>query len=284
MSNVLEQAINYACDNPGYVAGICIAVLLVGVTQIVLTTSPKRNGVLTDAFKPFTLVSKTEISHNTRLFRFTLPNPTDTLGLALGRHISLRANINDREVRRPYTPVSSVDTMGFFELLIKVYPKPNGLMSNYLDEMELGDAIDVRGPLGKFTYSRNEYKKLMMVCGGTGITPMWQVFQAILDDPADETKVTLIFANITEEDILMKEQLDNLAATHHNFSIYYVLNEPSSSWTGGVGYVSKEMLLDHFGKPSADCKVLMCGPAPMNKAMKKHLIEIGYSDSQMFRF
>eukprot|EP00175_Furcellaria_lumbricalis_P000807 FN605756.1.p1 GENE.FN605756.1~~FN605756.1.p1 ORF type:complete len:91 (-),score=15.62 FN605756.1:12-284(-) len=65
-----------------------------------------------------------------------------------------------------------------------------------------------------------------MVCGGTGVTPMWQVFRAILDDPNDRTEVSLVFANVTVDDILLKEQMDELANTEDRFSVYYVLNNP----------------------------------------------------------
>ena len=66
-----------------------------------------------------------------------------------------------------------------------------------------------------------------MLAGGTGVTPMFQVVNAILRDPLDKTELSLIFANVTEEDILLRKDLDTLAAVHPNFSVYYVLNKPS---------------------------------------------------------
>lgn len=287
MSTLLDQAIAYAKENPGIVAGACLAVLVIGVTQIVLSTSVSSRfgpGVLTDQYTPFPLIEKTIVSHNTRIFRFALPSESAPLGLPLGRHISLRATVDGADVRRPYTPISSESDTGFFELLIKVYPEPHGTMSRHLDRMQLGQSIDVRGPLGKFTYARNSYRRLNMVCGGTGITPMWQVFRAILDDPSDRTEISLVFANVTVDDILLKEQLDDLANRDERFSVYYVLNNPPDAWTGGVGFVSQPILEDRFGKAQTDYFALMCGPPPMNKAMKSILANLGYTDSQVFKF
>ena len=65
-----------------------------------------------------------------------------------------------------------------------------------------------------------------MLAGGTGITPMYQVINAILKDPADSTDLSLVSANVGEDDILLRKELDTLAATHANFRVYYVLNNP----------------------------------------------------------
>jgi ferredoxin-NADP reductase len=72
-----------------------------------------------------------------------------------------------------------------------------------------------------------------MLAGGSGITPMYQVLTTILSDRSDRTKVSLIFGNIGEQDILIREELDALALKHPDrFKLYYVLNTPPEGWTG----------------------------------------------------
>lgn len=44
-----------------------------------------------------------------------------------------------------------------------------------------------------------------MLAGGTGITPMFQVLNAILKNPKDHTCVTLLYGNLTQEDILLRK-------------------------------------------------------------------------------
>ena len=56
-----------------------------------------------------------------------------------------------------------------------------------------------------------------MLCGGTGIAPMLQVIKEVLRNPDDKTEVSLVFANETFDDILLKSTLDELAAKHANF-------------------------------------------------------------------
>lgn len=83
-----------------------------------------------------------------------------------------------------------------------------------------------------------------MIAGGTGITPMLQVIRAIIRGrkAGDRTEVDLIFANVTQQDILLKEDLDELAASDPGVRVHYVLDKPPEGWTGGVGYVTSDMI------------------------------------------
>jgi cytochrome-b5 reductase len=53
-------------------------------------------------------------------YRFALPREDDVLGLPIGQHIVLSATIDGKEVSRSYTPTSSDNDKGYFELIIKV--------------------------------------------------------------------------------------------------------------------------------------------------------------------
>jgi cytochrome-b5 reductase len=53
-------------------------------------------------------------------FRFGLPNKDDVLGLPIGQHISIMAEINGKQISRSYTPTSLDEDKGHFDLLIKV--------------------------------------------------------------------------------------------------------------------------------------------------------------------
>ena len=131
----------------------------------------------------------------------------------------------------------------------------------------------------------------------------FQVVDAILSNPADTTKVSLLFGNVSESDILLKESIDARAAAHPDrFSVFYVVDKPSSpsDWTGGVGYVTKAMLAEWMPAPSEKSKVYVCGPPPMYKAvcgakgtpddpkaqgpLGGLLLEMGYSEEGVFKF
>ncbi|CAG8449280.1 3481_t:CDS:2 [Ambispora gerdemannii] len=252
--------------------------------------TPKQPVLNPNEWKKFPLIEKHKVSPNVALYRFALPNQDDTLGLPVGQHISVQADIGGKLVQRSYTPTSSDDNLGFFDLLIKTYP--NGLVSKYVDLLEINQTLTVKGPKGQFIYKAGLVRAFGMIAGGTGITPMIQIIREILKHPEDKTLVNLIFANVNFDDILLKDELDQLAEHNENFKVYYVLNNPPEGWTGGCGFVSAEMIKEHCPPPASDIKILLCGPSPMITAMTKITDSLGYEkprgisklEDQVFKF
>ncbi|KAJ6604357.1 ferredoxin reductase-like C-terminal NADP-linked domain-containing protein [Mycena vulgaris] len=247
--------------------------ILATVLWATLINTGSRKTLNPKLWQEFPLERKIQISPNTAIYRFSLPRANDILGLPVGKHISVSAEINGKDITRSYTPISSDDQKGSFDLLIKSYEKGN--ISRHFSLLKLGDNIRVKGPKGAFDYTPGLTGALGMIAGGSGITPMYQIINAILKNPGDRTALSLIYANVNEEDILMKKEIDALAAAHPDrFKIYYVLNNPPAGWTGGVGFVSKDQIQAHLPSSVLDAKILMCGPPPMLTAMKKHLDEL----------
>lgn len=93
-------------------------------------------------------------------------------------------------------------------------------------------------------YTPNMVRRFGMIAGGTGITPMLQIVRAILRGrkSGDRTQVDLIFANVDEKDILLREDLDGLVREDEGLRVFYVLNNPPEKWDGGVGFVTGEMI------------------------------------------
>lgn len=126
-------------------------------------------------------------------------------------------------VQRAYTPVSSASAKGHIDLLIKLYLanetwRNGGKMTTGFHELELGDEIEFKGPLGSFTYLERglcrwrgverKVKTFGMICAGSGITPILQVVREIVDGDAktgtgseDLPKVWCVDSNRKEEDI-----------------------------------------------------------------------------------
>jgi cytochrome-b5 reductase len=143
-------------------------------------------------------------------------------------------------------------------ILEQSYEKGN--VSRHFSLLKLGDKIRVKGPKGQFRYHPTLSRELGMIAGGTGITPMLQIIRAALKSPTDPTIISLIYANVNEEDILLKAELDSLVEKNpKRFKVYYVLNNPPAGWSGGVGFVSKEQIQEHLPKSNENIKILMCG-------------------------
>ena len=205
-----------------------------------------------------------------------------------------------KEVVRPYTPITTNATKGHFELLVKRYPK--GKMGTHIFTLRPGEELLVKGPFIKFEYKPNTKNHVGMICGGTGVTPMYQVIREVLDNPSDKTKLSLIYANNSRRDILLGNELCELQKTYPNFHMYLTLVDPPRRWLGGIGFITKEVLKAFLPPPGEkDTAVLVCGPPGMMKHLSGDkefvtgqppkqgeltgvLKELGYESSQVFKF
>ena len=89
---------------------------------------------------------------------------------------------------------------------------------------------------------------------------MLQIIRAALKNPLDRTKISLIYANVNVEDILLRTELDELAERHKNrFQVFYVLNNPPANWRGGVGFVTKDQIERLLPPTDHNIKILLCG-------------------------
>lgn len=227
------------------------------------------------SFKGFKLISKTPLNNNTAIYRLVLSHPEEVLGLKIGQHVSVSATINGKELVRSYTPISNDNLKGHVDLLIKTYP--NGNVSKHVSELAIGDEVFIRGPKGAFDYKPNSISQLNMVAGGSGITPMFQILRAICENPEDHTKAKLIFANVNEEDIVLRKEIDDLVALKPDqVCVHYVLNNPPANWKGYTGFVTPELMKELIPPHNPNSKLLLCGPLPMTRAVKNAAYEQGW--------
>ncbi|KAK8967488.1 hypothetical protein KSP40_PGU014246 [Platanthera guangdongensis] len=224
---------------------------------------------------PVKLVAKTQITGDVRLFRFALPAVDQLLGLRPGHHIFLSATVNDKLCMRAYTPTSLEDAADYVELLIKIYD--GGLMTQYLESLPLGAAMEINGPAGRIEYAgrgsfvidgkTRRVTRVAMVAGGTGITPVYQIIRAMMREGDDlGIKMCLVYASRSEDDILMREDLDRWARQQpERLEVWYVVGEVRrEEWGYSVGMVTDGVLREHIPMGvEEESLTLVCGPLAM---------------------
>jgi len=253
-----------------------------------------------EEFRPLKLKEVRPYNHDSSFYVFELPNNKQS-GMFTASALVVRGadeepkDKDGKPVIRPYTPVNPPTDKGEIVLLVKHYPQGN--MTQHLKSLKVGDVIRFKGPIPKHPYKANEFEEIGLVAAGSGITPMWQLIQEISSNPRDKTKVTLLYGNKTEADILLREKFDALK-NDDRFKIVYFLDEVSKGVQAEKGYVGKEAIQKYF--PGADkgnkAKIFVCGPPPMVKALagpkdgfkqgelQGVLSELGFKAEQVFKF
>ncbi|NWT79626.1 NB5R4 reductase, partial [Lanius ludovicianus] len=240
------------------------------------------------------LVSKTEVTHDTKLFCLMLPKGTH-LRVPTGQHVYLKQIIAGTEVVKPYTPVLPFLTLDFQEpplhddvhiyLMIKIYS--HGLFTQALDHLQVGDYIFVSNPEGNFKKSQVQTSEdLLLLAGGTGFTPMVKLLNFALTEVSCLRTVKLIFFNKTEDDILWRNQLEQLALQDERFEVQFILSQPTKDWIGKQGKISSSLLSELVKRSKRDSKVFICicGPAPFTEQGVQYLKDLGYSQEEIHAF
>lgn len=271
-----------------------------GETEADQSTQPGETFLSSKIWKKAVLHGKKIVSWDTRIFTYKLEHEEQRLGLPVGQHlmVRLRDPATREAIIRSYTPISEINDQGYMEMLVKVYfsnaQGKGGKMSQAMDALPIGHFIEMKGPIGKFEYLGNGkcliqnkerfVRSFVMICGGSGITPIYQVFRSIIQNPDDKTQCTIFDGNRLFEDILCKEELDALSGGHeHRCRILHTLTKASDEWTGLRGRITGKLVQEHCTRAEDDL-VLLCGPEAMEKTMHQALLELGWSDDQLMFF
>ncbi|XP_008119917.1 cytochrome b5 reductase 4 isoform X1 [Anolis carolinensis] len=240
------------------------------------------------------LLSKENVTHDTRLFCLMLP-PGTHLQVPVGHHVYLKQTITDAEIVKPYTPVASslvskfkspscCDKTHIF-FMIKIYP--SGLFTPVLDALQIGEYISLSNPEGNFTTLQvEEVEELFLLAGGTGFTPMVKLLNYALTSSNTLRVAKLMFFNKTEDDILWRRQLEQLSLNDARFDIQFVLSEPKEGWLGKQGRISSSLLSQFVKRSKCDSKILICicGPLAFMEQGIQFLQDLGHSSKEIHCF
>lgn len=258
-----------------------------------------------DTSSLYTLTSKRKLSPNSYLLRYSLPTGRTHLSdgdLTIPTCIKIlypdgtdAKTGNARSLEKSYSPVSHPYVEGYMDLIVKAYPpRPGGGVGDYLCNMYVGEMIHgtVKGKriMHGSASVLGRWNNIGLISGGTGIAPLLQVARIVLtsQDPVDtSTNIHLLFINCNEEDILAREEIEDLASKYRErFHVTYSLTSPTnnsdnltSSWKGYIGRGDVSMVAAALPSPTNDGKtmILICGTdgfvaswaGPVERAPKK---------------
>ncbi|KAG8167578.1 hypothetical protein KVR01_003267 [Diaporthe batatas] len=252
------------------------------------------------------LASKTPVSPDTKIFTFTLEHPGQGVGLPTGQHLMMRLRdpVSRDAIIRAYTPLSDPwSEKGRLDVLVKIYrasgSTPGGLMTTALDSIPLGHWVEFKGPVGRFEYlgggrfsvsgRARRIRRFVMVCGGSGVTPVFAVLRAVMRDPPESMpRCVVLDGNRSEADILCRAEMDALAAAAgpDKCRIVHTLANAPDGWAGGRGFMGAELFEREAGPPSGagDEMLLFCGPPPLERVVRESFTKMGWKEEDMAFF
>lgn len=242
----------------------------------------RRSSLHPTKWRDLELIDKTLIGRNALIFRFKLNREDEVLDIPPGHNVACCFEVDGKDEIRYYSPISNKFDAGFFDILVKHYEY--GIVSRKLAQLREGQTVKFRGPFGKLKYEPNMAKRIGLVAGGSGITPVLQVITEIITNPEDTTEINLLFANETEKDILLKSEIDEISSRYPGFSVHYTVTKPSDKWDGSVGYVNKEMMEKFLPSASDENRLFICGPPQMKKLVVELSEELGWDKENVFCF
>ncbi len=202
-------------------------------------------------------------------------------GHKAGQHVDVRLTAEDGyQAERSYSIASAPEAP---RLALTIERLDDGEVSPYLlDELRVGDPLELRGPIGGyFVWDASLGGRLMLVAGGSGIVPLMAMLRhrdaALKAAPAEPLPARLLYSSRTWDDVIYREELARLADGDTTLRVLHTLTRGTpSNWSGYSRRIDRAML-DEFGWSPADRPhIFVCGPTPMVESAANALVELGH--------
>lgn len=180
-----------------------------------------------------------------------------------------------KQVKRAYS-IASAPGEKFLALTIKIYS--DGELSSKLKHCNVGDALTLTCPYGKFLFTDPKIETVF-IAGGTGIAPLRSMWQSLLASKST-TKMRLLYSTRFADEIIYKQELEKLSASGVMPS-FITVTRPEEGYTGLQGRIDKHFVEKHVPDPKG-CVYYICGAPAMVQDMKKALHDLGVAAEQIF--
>lgn len=217
------------------------------------------------------IIEAVDVTPSTRAIRFVRPDGFD---YAAGQFVILGLGSENNVVKKPLS-LSSSPTGGFLEVTKRLTGHE---FSNAFLSLKKNDKIRFTGPYGNFTFN-GENKRVAMLSGGIGITPLLSMIRCCTDRDL-ETEMVLFYSNRQEDDIPFRDELDRLMTRNKRLTVVHTLTRPGAAWRGRTGRINAQMIEENISNPK-EWIYYSSGPTKMVEAMIGLLKEMGIADVQI---
>lgn len=174
-----------------------------------------------------------------------------------------------KDKKRPFTFTSLPDN-DYLEFTIKTYPAHRSV-TNELLKIKKDDELILHNVFGAINYKGEG----VFIAGGAGVTPFISIFR-YLHSKNEIGECKLIFANKTQDDIILKQEFKNLLG--NNF-INILSEEKVNGYANGL--ITMDFLQDNFG--GINQYFYLCGPPPMIEFVEKQLLDLNVGEKHIIK-
>jgi len=199
-----------------------------------------------------------------------------------GQYITLKAVINETEIRRDYS-LSSSPKSG--DLTVTIKEIEGGVFSTYANKsLNIGDSLEVGMPNGRFIYESQseDIKSIVAFAAGSGITPIMSIARTVLETGNDN--VVLIYGNKSpEKTIFYKEILELQSAYLNRFKVQFVYSESNNDGAlfGRIDVSNINYVIKNTVQLEPSQLFYLCGPEEMIKTTTAILSEKGIREERI---
>jgi predicted ferric reductase len=163
---------------------------------------------------------------------------------------------------------------------IRFVIKEVGDMTRRLGDIETGTIAYIDGAHGNLTLRGRQGTGIALIAGGVGIAPLLSIARQLQAD-GDERPVILLYGNRIAEQIVYRDELEQLAERVGN-QVVHVVSEPPPGWKGLSGRVDAAAIEKTFSFYGADQWLyFVCGPPAMLEAVEDALLSCGIRPVQI---
>lgn len=171
-----------------------------------------------------------------------------------GQFIEIRVSDQTEPfLRRPISIYHLDKENGILEFIVQVKGKGTELLSR----KEIGDKIDIIGPLGFGSFKFSQYEKIAIIGGGIGIFPLYELAKQAKES-GKEVHCYLGFRN--KDFVMLEEEFQGVTD-----KLVITTDDGTYSNKGfAIDYLKEDMEAEKF-----EC-IFACGPIPMLRAVKEY--------------
>jgi stearoyl-CoA 9-desaturase NADPH oxidoreductase len=202
--------------------------------------------------------------------------PTSTWrGFRAGQHVQAAVEVDGVRHSRSYSPASSEYVEDQFELTVTAHPE--GTVSRHLHaRARPGMMIGLSQAEGDFLLRQPRPERLLLISGGSGITPVMSMLRTLCHERHDGEVVFLHYARGAREAIYAREVAD-LAREHANVRVMRAYTRSGASAGELEGHFSREHLEAAVGD-HANVEAYVCGPSALVDSVTAVWAEDGLSE------